>query len=79
MPDKVQVLTAIEVVGMARARALRAAEDARRRFAELAPEARDAGATVQEIADAYGVTRPGVYEVMRAAKSEVNRENEEER
>jgi len=39
-----------------------------RKMRREARRARDAGATVQQIADAIGLTRPGVYDLMAAVK-----------
>jgi hypothetical protein len=58
----------IGAAGRRRARAIAEAEAANADLRKLAPRARDLGATVQEIADEYGVSRAGIYVIIEGAR-----------
>lgn len=62
------LLRQIQEAGGQRAEALAALGRADRALRELTPYARAAGATVEEIADAYGVSRPNVYALMKGSE-----------
>lgn len=62
-PDRMRA--ALAAAGYERERGRAMVEHANDDLRKLAPLARDAGLTVQAIADAYGITRGGLYEVMK--------------
>jgi hypothetical protein len=64
MDEKTRLLEDIRDAGKVRKAAKAMIAVANCDLRRLAPAARDHGATVDEIADAYGVSRPGVYVLM---------------
>jgi Homeodomain-like domain-containing protein len=64
MEDKARLLGELARAGRRRKAAQTALRNANERARRLAPQARDAGASVQEIADALGVARTSVYALM---------------
>lgn len=63
--ERAEVLERLRVTGEQRRHARRLAAVAQEQARVLIPRARDAGATVQECADAYGISRAAVYVLMR--------------
>lgn len=68
--DKAELLGLLRRAGRERRHGRRAIRKANEAARLLAPQARDKGATVKEIGDAYGITRAGVYVLMQGGNVE---------
>lgn len=69
--DKARLLILLRAAGEERRQGRALIHGANGRAALLAPQARDAGATVREIAEAYGITRSALYALMEGRTPEV--------